>query len=55
MKLINKKGVMQMANCSKATVDRAREAGHLEWMQLGTAVRFDVADVEAWLNSCRRK
>ncbi len=55
MKLIKKKDVMQMADCSRSTVDRAIESGQLKCVRLGTAVRFDVVDVEVWFNSCRQK
>ncbi len=48
---LNKKEVAEMLNCSTRQVDYLRENYSLPWTRLGEVIRFNVNDLQAWLEA----
>lgn len=50
-KLVNKREAATLLNCSTRQVDYLRENYGLPWTRLGEVIRFDVDDLQAWLEA----
>lgn len=55
MKLIDVKEVAQILNVKPSTLYQWAELGQIPCIKLNGSLRFDLADIERWVKSCKKE
>jgi excisionase family DNA binding protein len=55
MKLLGVKEISEMLNVKPSTLYQWAELGQIPCVKLNGALRFDMEDINQWINSCKKQ
>jgi excisionase family DNA binding protein len=55
MKLVGVKEISEMLNVKPSTLYQWAELGQIPCIKLNGALRFDMEDINQWINSCKKQ
>jgi excisionase family DNA binding protein len=55
MKLLSVKEISEMLNVKPSTLYQWAELGQIPCIKLNGALRFDMEDINQWINSCKKQ
>ena len=55
MKLLSVKEISEMLNVKPSTLYQWAELGQIPCIKLNGALRFDMEDINRWINSCKKQ